>query len=298
MSTTTTIAAPTLDEAAEMFRLATTSATKWQFLDGVVSLAVSMPQYTQTEIVARIGDTALFKQMHGDHRDTANGVAGSTKNARSKLKSIRDELSVVKVWAPADRVDGVSFEAHKVLNRLGSDAGGKILAGLVKNMGGPGNVTKASVVARLKVADPDHKPQSNGKKKPADAAAGRWKDSIRLAAGNQAVTGGATPLDLGTIGLLTLADAINARLTVADLSVDAALAKAVRQIVDVFEAFDARSAAKAKAKAKAPAAPTAAAGRSGSSASSKRKPTTAVKTPVRAAVKTPTRPVLNVKVKP
>jgi hypothetical protein len=222
----------TPEEAAEMFKLATTSATKWAFLDGVATMVDQHPKLSQREVVDMIGDTATFIAMHGHHRD---GDAAGAK-AKSKLKSIRDELSVVKVWQPGDRVEGVSFEAHKVLNRLGSSAGKKILTTLAKEMGGPGNVTKAAVVQRLKVADPDHVPQANGKT-PAATLPG---------VGNQAVT---------PMTLLELAVELGGKLTVGDLGKDADLAKAVEKVADIFEAFSQRKAAKAAATAKQAKAP-------------------------------------------
>lgn len=226
-SNTVTVITP--DEAAEMFKLATTSASKWAFLDGVAAMVAAHPGMTQTDVVDMIGDTATFIAMHGDHRDTSS-VA---RKAKSKLKSIRDELSVVKVWPVDDRVEGVSFEAHKVLNRLGSKAGNKILTTLVKEMGGhPGNVTKAAVVARLKVADPGHTPQANGKKPAATSAA--------------AVTVVTAPSSLEPIDLARM---LGAKLTVGDLAKDADLAKAVEKVADIFEAFAQRKAAKTAAAA-------------------------------------------------
>jgi hypothetical protein len=222
----------TPDEAAEMFRLATTSATKWAFLDGVATMCDQHPRLSQREVVDMIGDTPMFISMHGHHRD--GDKAGA--KAKSKLKSIRDELSVVKVWAPADRVDGVSFEAHKVLNRLGSSAGKKILTTLANEMGGPGNVTKAAVIARLRVADPDHTPQANGK-------------TPAAATGNQTVT-------TRDMTLLEMAQSLDHRLTVGELSKDADLAKAVEKIADIFEAFAQRKQAKAAATTAKPKAPT------------------------------------------
>lgn len=232
MSTATaTVITP--EQAAEMYKTATTSASKWAFLDGVAAMVAAHPDQTQKEVVDMIGDTATFIAMHGHHRDQK---AASAK-AKSKLKSIRDELSVVKVWPAADRVDGVSFEAHKVLNRLGSKAGNKILTSLVKEMGGhPGNVTKAAVVAKLRVADPDHKAQPNGK---------------TPASGNQPVTGGAAgPVQLT---VLDMAQHLANTITVGDLSKDTALAAAVEKIADVFEAFSQRKAKVAAAKSSTPA---------------------------------------------
>jgi hypothetical protein len=228
----TAVATVTPEQAAEMFRLATTSATKWAFLDGVATMVDQHPTLSQREVVDMIGDTATFIAMHGHHRD---GDAAGAK-AKSKLKSIRDEVSVVKVWPASDRVDGVSFEAHKVLNRLGSSAGRKILSTLAKEMGGPGNVTKAAVVARLKVADPDHVPQANGKA-PAATTSG--------AAGNHTVTREMT--------LVEMAAALSSKLTVGELGKDADLARWVGQIADIFEAFAQRKQAKASATAAKPA---------------------------------------------
>jgi hypothetical protein len=196
MNATATATIVTPEQAAEMFKLATTSATKWAFLDGVSTMVDQHPKLSQREVVDMIGDTATFIAMHGHHRD---GDAAGAK-AKSKLKSIRDELSVVKVWPATDRVEGVSFEAHKVLNRLGSNAGKKILTTLAKEMGGPGNVTKAAVVARLKVADPDHTPQANGKT-PAAATT--------TSAGNPVVTRDMT--------LVEMAQALAEKLTVGEL---------------------------------------------------------------------------------
>lgn len=260
--TTETQATITPDQAAEMFKLATTSATKWAFLDGVQTMCDQHPKLSQREVVDMIGDTATFITMHGHHRD--NGDAG--RKAKSKLKSIRDELSVVKVWAPADRVDGVSFEAHKVLNRLGSSDGKKILTTLVKEMGGPGNVTKAAVVARLKVADPDHTPQANGK-----------KPSATTGAGNQAVTG-------REMTVIEMAQMLSQKLTVGELSKDPILSTYVEKIADIFEAHAQRKQAKAQATAKKQqAAPT-------PKAAAKRRPV-GVKAPAsapkRPSVKTP-----------
>lgn len=262
MTTETKANIITPEQAAEMFKLATTSATKWAFLDGVSTMCDQHPKLSQREVVDMIGDTPTFIAMHGHHRD--GGDAGA--KARSKLKSIRDELSVVKVWAPADRVDGVSFEAHKVLNRLGADAGKKILATLVKEMGGPGNVTKSAVVARLKVADPDHKPQANGKKP----------------AGNQAVTTAPATRELT---LVEMAQTLGGKLTVGELSKDADLAKAVEAIADIFEAFAQRKQAKAAASQPKPkSTPT-------PKAKAKRAPVgvkAPARTPKRPSVKTPT----------
>jgi hypothetical protein len=223
----------TPEEAAEMFRLATTSATKWAFLDGVATMCDQHPKLSQREVVDMIGDTPMFISMHGHHRD--GDKAGA--KAKSKLKSIRDELSVVKVWAPADRVDGVSFEAHKVLNRLGSSAGKKILTTLANEMGGPGNVTKAAVIARLKVADPDHVPQANG------------KTAATTSAGNQAVT-------TREMTLVEMALHLGNKLTVGELGKDVELAKAVEKVADIYEAFAQRKQAKAAATTAKPKAPT------------------------------------------
>jgi len=252
----------TPDEAAEMFRLATTSATKWAFLDGVATMCDQHPKLSQREVVDMIGDTATFIAMHGHHRD--GDKAGA--KAKSKLKSIRDELSVVKVWPAADRVDGVAFESHKVLNRLGSSAGKKILTTLAKEMGGPGNVTKAAVIARLKVADPDHVPQANGKTPAATTTS----------AGNPVVTREMT--------LVEMAAALSSKLTVGELSKDADLARWVGQVADIFEAFAQRKQAKAaasapKAQAKQQATP--------SRAASKKRAPIGVKAPV-SAPKRPT----------
>lgn len=254
----------TPEEAAEMFRLATTSATKWAFLDGVATMCDQHPWHSQREVVDMIGDTAMFIAMHGHHRDGDDAGA----KAKSKLKSIRDELSVVKVWPAADRVDGVSFEAHKVLNRLGSSAGRKILTTLAKEMGGPGNVTKAAVVARLKVADPDHTPQANGK-----------APATTNGAGNQTVTTrDMTPLEMAT--------ALGHVLTVGELGKDQALAKAVEKVADIFEAFAQRKQAKAAASAPKQQAPAKAPAR----VAPKRAPLgvkTPTATPKRPVVKTP-----------
>lgn len=247
-----TATAITPEQAAEMFKLATTSASKWAFLDGVSDMVTARAPMTQKDVVDLIGDTSTFQAMHGDHRDSTGGG-----KARSKLKSIRDEVSVVKVWPVADRVDGVSFEAHKVLNRLGSSAGHKILTTLVGEMGGPGNVTKAAVAARLKVADPDHKPQANGK--------------APAATGNQPVT-----VTVAQMSALDLAQALGGKLTVGDLAKDTALAAAVEKVVDIFEAFANRKAAKAAATA--PKKPTTS------------KPTASSKRPSKPSVKTPTAP--------
>lgn len=236
MSTATATTVITPEQAAEMFKLATTSQSKWAFLDGVAGMVAANPSKSQREVVDMIGDTATFIAMHGHHRD----VGKASSKAKSKLKSIRDELSVVKVWAPEDRVEGVSFEAHKVLNRLGSKAGSKILTSLAKEMGGPGNVTKAAVVAKLRVADPDHKPQANGKT-PATATSG-----------NQAVTAGHV---CPTLTTLEMAEFLAGQITVGNLSKDTALAKAVEKIADIYEAFSHRNAAKAAATAKAKADP-------------------------------------------
>jgi hypothetical protein len=268
MSTETQATTITADQAAEMFRLATTSATKWAFLDGVSSMVDAQPLLSQREVVDQIGDTATFIAMHGHHRDS--GDAG--RKASSKLKSIRDELSVVKVWAPADRVDGVSFESHKVLNRLGSSAGKKILTTLVKEMGGPGNVTKAAVVARLKVADPDHVPQNNGKVA---------SPVTTTSAGNHVVTREMT--------LLEMATELGSKLTVGELGKDTALAAAVEKVADIFEAFSQRKQAKAAAAAKAPTPAPDPARRSVPKRGATKRPgvkAPAVK-PQRAAVKTP-----------
>jgi hypothetical protein len=227
--TTETQATITPEQAAEMFKLATTSATKWAFLDSVATMVDQHPKLSQREVVDMIGDTSTFIAMHGHHRD--HGDAG--KKAKSKLKSIRDELSVVKVWAPSQRVDGVSFEAHKVLNRLGAAEGRKILTSLVTEMGGPGNVTKAAVVARLKVADPNHVPQANGK-----------KASTTTTSGNQVVTREPT--------LVEMAQMLGQKLTVGELGKDATLASNVERIADTFEAFAQRKQAKAAATASKP----------------------------------------------
>lgn len=226
----------TADQSAAKYAAVQDPQTKWDFLDSVVQLIALNPQKTQRQVIDLIGETATFIALHGHHRDTADG-GKAAKPAKSRLKSIRDEVSVVKVWGPADRVDGVSFEAHKVLNRLGADAGKKILTALVKEMGGPANVTKNAVSKRLKVADPDHVPQSNGK----TPAAGST-----TASGNQAVTRDMTPLEM--------AHELAVVLTVGELGKDASLAKAVEKVADIFEAFSQRKANKAKAaKKKAPA---------------------------------------------
>jgi hypothetical protein len=274
MNATANAITVTPEQAAEMFKLATTSATKWAFLDGVATMVDQHPKLSQREVVDMIGDTATFIAMHGHHRD---GDAAGAK-AKSKLKSIRDELSVVKVWPAADRVEGVSFEAHKVLNRLGSGAGRKILTSLAKEMGGPGNVTKAAVVARLKMADPDHVPQANGKT-PSTTT------TTTTGAGNQAVTREMT--------LLEMAHALGGKLTVGELGKDADLAKAVEKIADVFEAFSQRKAAKAAATAKVVPTNTAAEVGKGfakrKAAAPKRPGVKApVNTPKRPSVKTPT----------
>jgi hypothetical protein len=65
----------TPDEAAEMFRLATTSATKWAFLDGVATMCDQHPKLSQREVVDMIGDTATFIAMHGHHPDLAARLA-------------------------------------------------------------------------------------------------------------------------------------------------------------------------------------------------------------------------------
>lgn len=225
----------TPDKAAELYAAVADPKTKWEFLDSVAQLCADNPDLSQREVVDKIGDTATFIAMHGHHRDGTD--AG--KKAKSRLKSIRDELTVVKTWAPKDRVDGVSFEAHKVLNRLGADSGRKILTTLVKETGGPANVTKSAVVARLKVADPDHKPQANGKK---PAASG----------GNHGVT--AQPVEMTPV---EMARALGSKLTVGELGKDTELAKAVEVIADIYEAFAQRKQAKAQAKSapkkKAPA---------------------------------------------
>jgi hypothetical protein len=263
----------TPDEAAEMFRLATTSATKWAFLDGVATMVDQYPLLSQREVVDMIGDTATFIAMHGHHRD---GDAAGAK-AKSKLKSIRDELSVVKVWPVADRVDGVSFEAHKVLNRLGSSAGKKILTTLAKEMGGPGNVTKAAVVSRLKVADPDHTPQANGKTPAASTGS----------AGNHTVT-------TREMTLIEMAFELGSKLTVGELGKDAVLAEHVMKIADTFEAFAQRKAAKATATATATAAKPSGAAKSAAPAKVQpKRPGVGSKasprvTPKRPSVKTPT----------
>lgn len=223
----------TPDQAAALYAKVADPQTKWAFMDGVAALCDDNPTLSQREVVDMIGDTAQFITMHGHHRD--QGDAG--KKAKSKLKSIRDELTVVKTWAPKDRVDGVSFEAHKVLNRLGASAGRKILTTLVSEMGGPGNVTKAAVAARLKVADPNHVPQANGK--------------TPAASGNHGVTGAAPTREM------TLHEAalfVGDKLTVGELSKDAQLAKAVEVIADIYEAFAQRKQAKAT-KRTASAAP-------------------------------------------
>lgn len=272
MSTTTTTITP--EQAAEMFKLATTSATKWAFLDGVASMCAANPMLSQKDVVDMIGDTATFQAMHGDHRDHVKGdPSPSALKAMSKLKSIRDELSVVKTWAPADRVDGVSFEAHKILNRIGADAGNKILTSLVKEMGGPGNVTKAAVAARLKATDPDHKPQANGK---------------TPAAGNQAVTASGqtqAALVLADVSPIELARELGGRLTVGDLARDADLAAAVMAIADIYEAHAQRKAAKDAGKAK-PVKKAAA-----KSTPAPKAPSRSVRTPSkRASVKAPAAP--------
>lgn len=228
MSNTTTI-----DRAAELYKDWTDGSSKWTFMDFVHDMCKAEPDRSQRDVINDIGSSSTFIDLHGDYRDA--DPARSSK-AKSKLKSISDELAVVKTWPAADRVEGVSFEAHKVLNRLGSSAGHKILTTLAKEMGGPGNVTKAAVVARLKVADPDHVPQANGKKP---------------AAGNQTVTtqqGAMLPVDMSP---LALAQALGPKLTVGDLAKDADLAKAVAVIADVYEAFAQRQSAKASAKAPA-----------------------------------------------
>lgn len=227
MSNTTTI-----DRAAELYKDWTDGSSKWTFMDFVHDMCKAEPDRSQRDVINDIGSSSTFIDLHGDYRDA--DPARSSK-AKSKLKSISDELAVVKTWPAADRVEGVSFEAHKVLNRLGSSAGHKILTQLAKEMGGPGNVTKAAVVARLKVADPDHVPQANGKKP---------------AAGNQTVTTQqGAPLHL--LPPLALAQMLGPKLTVGDLAKDADLAKAVAVIADVYEAFAQRQSAKASAKAPA-----------------------------------------------
>ena len=266
MSTTTTTTTVTPEQAAELFRQVSDQTTKWAFLDGVATMCDQHPNKSQREVVDMIGDTATFIGMHGHHRDGSD----TGRKAKSKLKSIRDELSVVKVWAPADRVDGVSFEAHKVLNRLGSSAGRKILTALVKEMGGPGNVTKSAVAARLKVADPDHVPQANGKK-PATT-------TTTTAAGNHAVTKEMT--------LTEMATALGGKLTVGELSKDAELAKAVEKVADIFEAFAQRKAAKAAAATKTAAKSSAPAKKAAPRKKAAKRP--AVKAPAgRAAPKRP-----------
>lgn len=261
MNATATSHEITADEAAALYAAVNDPTTKWAFLDGVVTMCDQHPLLSQREVVDMIGDSQTFIALHGHHRD---GDAAGAK-AKSRLKSIRDELSVVKVWGPADRVPGVSFEAHKVLNRLGSSAGKKILTTLAKEMGGPGNVTKSAVVARLKVADPDHVPQANGK----------TPSAATTSAGNQAVT-------TREMTLVEMARELGSKLTVGELGKDADLAKAVEQIADVFEAFAQRKAAKAAASAPKPKA----ARPSTPSRVQPKRPT--VKAPGKAAPKRPT----------
>lgn len=264
MNATATGHVVTADEAAALYAAVNDPTTKWAFLDGVVTMCDQHPKLSQREVVDMIGDSQTFIALHGHHRDGDD--AG--RKAKSRLKSIRDELSVVKVWGPADRVPGVSFEAHKVLNRLGSDAGKKILSTLVKEMGGPGNVTKAAVVARLKVADPDHVPQANGKTPSA---------ATTTAAGNHVVTREPT--------LVEMAMMLGDKLTVGELGRDTVLADAVRKVADTYEAFAQRK--QAKAAASAPKAPTPA-----PRAQSKKHAPLGVKapssTPKRPSVKAPT----------
>ena len=268
---TATVITVTPEQAAEMFKLATTSATKWAFLDGVATMVDQHPLLSQRDVVDMIGDTSLFIGMHGHHRDGNDAGA----KAKSKLKSIRDELSVVKVWAVTDRVDGVSFEAHKVLNRLGSNAGKKILTTLAKEVGGPGNVTKAAVVARLKVADPDHVPQANGKTPAAVTTTN--------AAGNQVVT---------PMTMLDMATSLMATLTVGELSKDTALASVIEKIADTYEAFAQRKQAKAAAKAPVHLAPKAPTTKAPARVAPKRP---GVKAPARVAPKRPSVKAPNVK---
>lgn len=245
--------------AAELYVRATDAASKWEFMDGVLSMCNAHPDQSQREIIEQIGDEQSFIDMHGDHRDS--GQAG--RKASSRLKSISDEMSVVKTWAPADRVTGVSFEAHKVLNRLGSAEGRKILTALSSEAGGPGNVTKAMVTKRLKSLDPNHVPQSNGKTKPKPSAAS-------LPQGN----GQAGPLDLTTVSIDMLARVLASRLTVSDLG-DAGVLSPVEAIVATYEKHAKRNAAKAKAKQPVPATGT---------------PTSKAKRAAKPAVRTPSAP--------
>lgn len=237
MSTTTTNT-NTPEQLAELFRAAVTSDAKWRFLDAVLDTVAARPELSQREVVEMIGDTTTFTAIHGSWRDP--GPAG--RKAASKLKSIRDELSVVKVWAPGERVADVSFEAHKLLNRFGSKAGAKILRDLAQELGGPGNVTKAAVKARIAALDPDHKPQANGKKPKAAPAAAQ----------------AAVPQPQ-TDDPVQLARMLVSHLSPSKLATDDALREQVKLIVDVYNAYDQRQAAKSNPKAAAPAKPAAAA---------------------------------------
>jgi hypothetical protein len=130
------------------------TANKWAFMDAVLELVNSNQDSSQSAVVESIGDTATFIAMHGDHRDPVNGA-----KARSRLKSIKDELTVVKTWPRADRVPGVSFEMHKLVNTLGAVDGGTLLRDLALELGGGANVTKSAVKARLSAPGTERGPR-------------------------------------------------------------------------------------------------------------------------------------------
>lgn len=203
-------AAVTPDLAAVLHARAATDAGKWAFMDAVFELVTSAPANTsQSAVVDAIASTQAFIDLCGDHRDPANGGA-----ARSRAKSIKDELAVVKMWPVGMRVSGVSFEAHKLVNRLGAPDGSELLCALVAEAGGAANVSKDLVKEKLDALYPRHKARPNGKKK-------RALEASEVSAGS----------------LVDQATILVRDLTVARLRTDPRLANVVSQIVDVYAEF-------------------------------------------------------------